>query len=87
MSFPIKTKIKDLIKISVFWFAEGTVTRMKRSTIGEKKNMPKTSLIINHCLKYTIRGGEMAQWLRALTVLLKAMSSNPSNHMVAHNNL
>jgi hypothetical protein len=29
--------------------------------------------------------GEMAQWLRALTVLLKVLSSNSSNHMVAHN--
>jgi hypothetical protein len=29
--------------------------------------------------------GEMAQQLRALTALLKVMSSNPSNHMVAHN--
>jgi hypothetical protein len=24
-------------------------------------------------------------WLRALTALLKVLSSNPSNHMVAHN--
>jgi hypothetical protein len=31
--------------------------------------------------------GEMAQRLRALTVLLKVLSSNPSNHMVAHNHL
>ena len=31
--------------------------------------------------------GEMAQWLRALTALLKVLSSNPSNHMVAHNHL
>jgi hypothetical protein len=31
--------------------------------------------------------GEMAQWLRALTDLLKVPSSNPSNHMVAHNHL
>ena len=31
------------------------------------------------------RAGEMAQWLRALTALLKVLSSNPSNHMVAHN--
>jgi hypothetical protein len=30
--------------------------------------------------------GEMAQWLRALTVLPKVLSSNPSNHTVAHNN-
>jgi hypothetical protein len=28
--------------------------------------------------------GEMAQWLRALTALLTVLSSNPSNHMVAH---
>jgi hypothetical protein len=31
--------------------------------------------------------GEMAQWLRALTVLPKVLSSIPSNHMVAHNHL
>jgi hypothetical protein len=31
--------------------------------------------------------GEMAQWLRALTVLLEVLSSIPSNHMVAHNHL
>jgi hypothetical protein len=31
------------------------------------------------------RSGEMAQWLRALTALLEVLSSNPSNHMVAHN--
>jgi hypothetical protein len=31
--------------------------------------------------------GEMAQWLRALTALPEAMSSNPSNHMVTHNHL
>jgi hypothetical protein len=29
----------------------------------------------------------MAQWLRALTALPKVLSSNPSNHMVAHNHL
>jgi hypothetical protein len=31
------------------------------------------------------RAGEMAQWVRALTVLLKVPSSIPSNYMVAHN--
>jgi hypothetical protein len=37
-------------------------------------------------LKTTLLGtGEMAQWIRALTALLKVLSSNPSNHMVAHN--
>jgi hypothetical protein len=29
--------------------------------------------------------GEMAQQVRALTALLKVLSSNPRNHMVAHN--
>jgi hypothetical protein len=29
----------------------------------------------------------MAQWVRALTALPKVLSSNPSNHTVAHNHL
>jgi hypothetical protein len=33
------------------------------------------------------QAGEMAQQLRALTVLPKVLSSNPSKHMVAHNHL
>jgi hypothetical protein len=40
--------------------------------------------------KYTFKmslggAGEMAQWLRTPTALQKVLSSNPSNHMVAHN--
>jgi hypothetical protein len=36
--------------------------------------------------KTTTKGaGEMAQLLRALIALLKVLSSNPSNHIVAHN--
>jgi hypothetical protein len=31
------------------------------------------------------RAGERAQQLRTLTALPKVLSSNPSNHMVAHN--
>jgi hypothetical protein len=31
--------------------------------------------------------GEMAQQLRALTAFPEVPSSNPSNHMVAHNHL
>jgi hypothetical protein len=31
--------------------------------------------------------GEIAQRVRALTVLMKVLSSNPSNHMVAYNHL
>jgi hypothetical protein len=37
--------------------------------------------------KQTGRAGEMAQLLRALTALLEVLSSNPSNHMVTHNQL
>jgi hypothetical protein len=39
--------------------------------------------ISNACLG----AGEMAQQLRALIALPKVLSSNPSNHMVAHNHL
>jgi hypothetical protein len=35
--------------------------------------------------KPTPRADEMAQGVRALTALLKVLSSNPSNHIVAHN--
>jgi hypothetical protein len=35
--------------------------------------------------KTTFRAGEMPQQLRTRTALLKVLSSNPSNHMVAHN--
>jgi hypothetical protein len=31
--------------------------------------------------------GEMAQRLKTLTALPKVLSSDPSNHMVAHNHL
>ena len=33
------------------------------------------------------RAGERAQQVRALTALLKVLSSIPSNHMVAHNHV
>jgi hypothetical protein len=39
----------------------------------------------NPVLKKRKRAGEMAKQVRALTALLKVLSSNPSNHMVAHN--
>jgi hypothetical protein len=37
--------------------------------------------------KLSILAGDMAQRLRALTALPEVLSSNPSNHMVAHNHL
>jgi hypothetical protein len=38
-----------------------------------------------HAHTMEIRAGEMAQRVRARTVLPKVLSSNPSNHMVTHN--
>jgi hypothetical protein len=40
-----------------------------------------------YILKSSSGAGEMAQWLRAPTALLKVVSSDPSNHIVAHNHL
>jgi hypothetical protein len=37
--------------------------------------------------KGQVRAGEIAQWLREPATFLKVLSSNPSNHMVAHNHL
>ena len=37
--------------------------------------------------KIHIRAREMTRQLKALTALLKILSSNPSNYMVAHNHL
>jgi hypothetical protein len=50
----------------------------------------ETSLgyIVKICLKTHRKGaGEMAQRLRAPTALPKVLSSNSSNHMVAHNHV
>jgi hypothetical protein len=35
--------------------------------------------------KATLESGEMAQWVRAMTILLKVPSSGLSNDMVVHN--
>jgi hypothetical protein len=39
------------------------------------------------CAKVTSQAGEVAQRLRALPALPEVLSSNPSNHTVAHNHL
>jgi hypothetical protein len=44
-----------------------------------------TATMTTTTTKKTFWAGEMAQQLRALTALQKVLSSNPSNHMVAHN--
>ena len=57
-----------------------TVTVYSHINKSEKKNEKKENIF-----KKINRAGEMAQWLRVLTALPKVPSSNPSNHMVAHN--
>jgi hypothetical protein len=47
---------------------------------GKEKREKSTEL-----KKMLFGAGKMAQQVRALTALLKVLSSNPSNHMVAHN--
>jgi hypothetical protein len=42
---------------------------------------------VNTPLEKKCRAGEMVQWLGTPTDLLKVLSSNPSNHMVAHDHL
>jgi hypothetical protein len=46
---------------------------------------PQVSICL--CQSFRAGAGEMAQRLRALTAFPKVLSSNPSNHMVAHNHL
>jgi hypothetical protein len=45
------------------------------------------SLLLKLVLEVASRAGELAQWVKAPTALPKVLSSNPSNHMVAHNHL
>ena len=54
--------------------------------VGFQRGNKKGDIIWNVNKKY-LGGGEMAQRLRAPTALPKVLSSNPSNHVVAHNHL
>jgi hypothetical protein len=59
------------------------------STKEEKQEIRKQ--VILHCtivkvnVEKHLGAGEMAQWVGALTALPEVVSSNPRNHMVAHN--
>jgi hypothetical protein len=54
-----------------------------KSVLKKVNPQVKSVFIENYCGE----AGEMAQRLRALTALPEVLSSNPSNHMVAHNHL
>jgi len=69
----------------VFWplWASGIHTVHRHILAG------KTPIHIrqNNPLKNKNQAGEMTQRLEALTALPEVLSSNPSNHVVAHNHL
>jgi hypothetical protein len=56
------------------------------ASLGQKEKRSK-GLVSVFIIIEESWAGEMAQWLRALTVLPEVLSSIPSNHMVAHNHL
>jgi hypothetical protein len=59
------------------------VSKNQKTKQKQNKNTKQNTTI----KKKSTGAGEMAQWLRALTALSEVLSSNPSNHMVAHNHL
>jgi hypothetical protein len=83
----------DLIKLKSFCKAKETVSRKKKwqSTDWEKIFPNPTSYrgliskMYKELKKVDSRAGEMAQ--PCSFALLKVLSSNPSNHMVAHKHL
>jgi hypothetical protein len=62
---------------------------MLKGVVGDlrTKSHPVKLPVFKKELKKNLGAGEMAQRLRALTVLLGVLSSNPSIHVVAHNHL
>jgi hypothetical protein len=58
-----------------FEFKASLVNRVSSRTARAKQRNPVS------------KKHKVAQWLRAMTALLKIPNSNPSNHMVAHNHL
>jgi hypothetical protein len=56
----------------------------QKNPVSEKNKKQKTK---KKTKQKNEGAGEMAQRLRALTALPEVLSSNPSNHMVAHNHL
>jgi hypothetical protein len=51
------------------------------------KKIPNSFTFLTKGNFNNVETGEMAQWLRAPTVLPEVLSLIPSNHMVAHNHL
>jgi hypothetical protein len=58
-----------------------TASAIQRNPVSERKQNKTKQNKTKHW------AGDMAQQLKALTVLPEVQSSIPSNHMVAHNHL
>jgi hypothetical protein len=68
------------------WEAEKQVDlREFKASLSSKETISKPQKKIS--LKPKREAGEMAQPLRAPSALPEVLSSNPSNHIVAHNHL
>jgi hypothetical protein len=83
------TLMKGSISLGLAYSSEG-LYRHNRKHGGTQADMVlERELRVLHEIgrqqKETPGAGEMAQWSRALTALPEVLSSNPSNHMVAHN--
>ena len=76
---PIMDQTVSQSQLNVFLYKS-----CQRHDIYSHQLYAKTNVSIRVCV---CGAGEVAQRLRALTVVPKVLSSNPSNHMVAHNHL
>jgi hypothetical protein len=75
-----------VFKASLLYTTKPGTARVAQRKKGKKWRTDVTKVSSDHVHKSNnYRAGEMAQWLRALTALLKVLSSNPRNHMVAYN--
>ena len=63
------------------------ITRLESFCVAISLQDNLSSFLIGSYRISNLGAREMTQWLRALTALLKDLSSNPSNHVVAHNYL
>jgi hypothetical protein len=72
------------LKVTSFITRRSCHDNIKEDVLVARLDDPE-SILRNHQLGEGT--GEMAQQLRALTALQEVLSSNPSNHMVAHNHL
>jgi hypothetical protein len=72
----------------MLFFSTNNATYILKTKTKRLKDHPQPGQKKYSLSKYSGQGlVEMAQRVRALTALLKVLSSNPSNHTVAHNYL